>query len=248
MNIVALIPARGGSKRIPGKNVKLLAGKPLLEWTIDAAQESGVFDDVCVSTSDHLISFLAQTWPFVRVLDRPREYSSDDAPDIWWVRHALYSLDTLPDAFAILRPTSPFRTADTIRRAWAEFQHPSFSSMRAVEPVRQHPGKMWQVVAPPPSPRIPMVPLIGDEWPWPVGPLETTGGLPWHSRPTQTLPTVYVQNASLEIAWSWCVTVFGSISGPQIAPFFTEGWEGFDINTPEDWEQAEAHARTLSGA
>lgn len=70
-------------------------------------------------------------------------------------------------------------------------------------------------------------------------------GTPWHSMPMQSLPPVYVQNSSLEIAWRWCVDIFDTISGPKVAPFFTEGMEGFSIDYPEDWERAERYVASL---
>jgi CMP-N,N'-diacetyllegionaminic acid synthase len=74
----------------------------------------------------------------------------------------------------------------------------------------------------------------------PVCDASRSDGTPWHSSPTQTLPPVYVQNASLEMAWTYVVKQFGTIAGRKIAPFFTEGYEGFDINTPDDdWREAE---------
>ena len=129
--------------------------------------------------------------------------------------------------FAILRPTSPFRTAATIRRAYDQFKRtPDVDSLRAVEPVKQHPGKMWAYE----GPGYPITPLLG---------YTRSDGVPWHSAPTQTLPTFYVQNASLEMAWTRTVTQLGSIAGKKVLPFFTKGYEGFDLNTPEDWELAE---------
>lgn len=224
--IIALIPARAGSKRIPGKNMKLLGGKPLIQWTIDAAQASGIFSRIIVSTDD-LMSVSALG---VEVRERPANYARDDSPDIEWVRDVLGGGIT-EDAFAILRPTSPFRTADTIRRAWREFQaREGIDSMRAVEPVRQHPGKMWRMRK---YDNL-LLPLFDD-----------TELAPWHSSPTQSLPTFYIQNASLEIAWTATVRDYDSISGNLVAPFFTEGWEGFDVNTPEDFERAEAHVASL---
>jgi CMP-N,N'-diacetyllegionaminic acid synthase len=231
VRIVGLIPARAGSKRIPGKNTKLLGGKPLIQWTIEAAKASGVFEHVVVSTEDVALGERAWRQWDVRWHRRPSAFAADDSQDIQWVRHALDGCDF--DAFAILRPTSPFRTADTIRRAVTVFKTAQCSSMRAVERVKQHPGKMWclddYITAPSMSPL-----------------LDTTeDGTPWHSRPTQSLPTIYIQNSSLEIAWTWCVTTFDSISGPKVAPFFTEGMEGFSIDYPEDWERAERYVASL---
>jgi N-acylneuraminate cytidylyltransferase len=91
-------------------------------------------------------------------------------------------------------------------------------------------------------------------WTWegggyPMKPLQPNvhaDGTPWHSSPTQTLPQVYVQNASLEMSWTSNVEIHGTISGRKVIPFLTEGWEGFNIDYPEDWEAAERHAREIS--
>lgn len=223
MNMVALIPARAGSKRIPGKNTRLLAGEPLLVWAIRAARASGVFFDVACSTEDPQTGYLARDHG-ARYIDRPPGFATDDSPDIEWVRSTLASY---PDAnaFAILRPTSPFRTAATIQRAHKWFMASEVHSLRAVEPVKQHPGKMWFVENG----------CLQSVMPHRV----IAGGTPWHSAPTQILPLAYVQNASLEMAWTYVVNSFQSISGTKIAAFHTEGYEGFDLNTEDDWQMAE---------
>lgn len=220
MKLVALIPARKGSKRCPGKNMRYLAGKPLFLHTVEVASESGMFEDIVVCTDDVEIAQLSAL-ALVRYLQR--EEVSDTQPDIDWVRPALERVEC--NAFAILRPTSPFRTVDTIRRAVAQFYSHEVHSIRAVEPVKQHPGKMWHW----PGPGMPMTPVLAGSDPT----------LPNHSRPTQTLPQVYVQNSSLEIAWTYVVDAFGTISGTKIAPFFTRGHEGFSIDTEDDWREAE---------
>ena len=227
--LVALIPCRSGSKRIPGKNTKLLGGKPLICWTIEAAQRSGVFDRIAVCADGPLPSILDRYYG-LDFIDRPP--SRDDERDITWVtRAASDPVLSSADAFAILRPTSPFRTAATIQRAWTRFTllHERFDSMRAVERVTQHPGKMWVVRH---GGLAPICPWVLDE-------------APWHSTPTQALPAVYIQNSSLEILKTDVIARTTSISGYAVAPFFTQGWEGFSIDYPEDWERAERHVADL---
>lgn len=226
---VALIPARAGSKRVPGKNVRELGGRPLIAYTIAAARESGVFKDVVVSTDSEEIAAVAKKCgagvPFLR----PAEMAGDTSPDIEWVVHALKALPKF-DAFALLRVTSPFRTAATIRRAWKEFLGcENIHSMRAVELCRQHPGKMWMIE------NNRLRPLLDDRG----------AKTPWHSTPYQALPKVYAQNASLEIAWTKAPLEMGSIAGKVIAPFLTDGIEGFDINDEADWREAERHVDQL---
>ena len=226
-SIVALIPARSGSKRVRSKNVRPLAGHPLIAYTISAALESGIFSEVIVSTDSDAIADVAKEYGAEVPFLRPAEYAGDLSPDIEWVEDALKRLRDLGreyDCFSILRPTSPFRQAETIQRAWSEFRAaPGIDSIRAVEKCSQHPGKMWIVR----SGR--MTPLL------PQDPSEQ----PWHSSQYQSLPEVYVQNASLEIAWTRVVFEGRTIAGKTIAPFFTTGFEGFDINQPRDWSLAE---------
>ena len=218
----ALIPARAGSKRVPGKNIRPLAGHPLLAYTIAAVHESGVFATAIVATDSAEYGALARRYGATVALRRP---SGDNEPDYAWLSVVLAGADS--DCFAILRPTSPFRSADTIRRAWAQWlaQGERFDSLRAVELCRQHPGKMWWL-----GEDYSLRPL----WTW-------TGrdGQPSHSMPTQALPPVYVQNASLEIAWTRVLTEHHNISGDRVMAFLTTGHEGFDINSEDDWALAE---------
>jgi CMP-N,N'-diacetyllegionaminic acid synthase len=158
---------------------------------------------------------------------RPPEIAGDLSPDIEWVTYTLQRLRAdrrTFDCFSILRPTSPFRHASTIVRAWQQFlEEEGVDSLRAVEKCKQHPGKMWVVRG------TRMLPLL------PLSPAEQ----PWHSSQYQALPEVYVQNASLEIAWSKVVFEGRTIAGNVQMPFFTQAHEGFDVNHPEDWRLAE---------
>jgi CMP-N-acetylneuraminic acid synthetase len=228
VNCVALIPARQGSKRVPGKNVRLLQGHPMLAYTIASAIESGVFNAVIVSTDSEDTAAIARHYggevPFLR----PAEFAGDVSPDIEWVEYTLAELTRRGrrwDAFSLLRPTSPFRTADTIGRAWARFTaQDGADSLRAVEKCGQHPAKMWVLQG------DRMIPLMKASDP---------AAPPWHSMPYQALPPIYVQNASLEIAWTRVVSETRTIAGNVLVPFLTEGYEGFDINDPHDWMIAE---------
>ena len=224
---VALIPARQGSKRVPGKNVRRLGAHPVIAYTVAPALASGVFESVIVSTDSEETAAIARHYgadvPFLR----PAQFAGDTSPDIEWVEHTLSELKrrgSAFDAFSLLRPTSPFRTAETIRRAWRRFlSQTGVDSLRAVEKCAQHPGKMWVVEGDRMRPLLPGAPA--DQ--------------PWHSTPYQALPPVYVQNASLEIAWTRVVFDRRSIAGEVIVPFFTEGHERFDINDQYDWIVAE---------
>ncbi len=241
MTAIALIPARGGSKRLPGKNIKELAGHPLLAYTIAAAKQSECFEKVLVSSDDTETLETASRFG-ADCIRRPDGYSGDTSPDIEWVKHAL-KVATDFDTFSILRPTSPFRLPETINRAFREWneanradeftgtdgtgyqQERRYTSLRAVELAGQHPGKMWTIK--------------GRE----LVPFTLQPPQPFHDSQYASLPQVWVQNASLEIAWVQTVELTGTISGPRVMAFETAGREGFDINTLPDWEMAEQMVR-----
>lgn len=226
-SVVALIPARAGSKRIADKNIAALNGHPLIAYTICAARKAGVFGAVIVSTDSERYAAIARHYGADVPGLRPAEFSGDTSSDIEWVR---YTLELLAgrgqsfDAFSLLRPTSPCRKPDTIQRAWAQFlEERGADSLRAVEKCEQHPGKMWLVEGRRMRPFAPQGP----------------GPAPYHSMQYAALPPVYVQNASLEIAWTRVALQGNSIAGDVLTPFLTEGDEGFDVNRPKDWRLLE---------
>jgi CMP-N,N'-diacetyllegionaminic acid synthase len=195
-----------------------------------------VFDAVIVSTDSEEVAAIARHYGAEVPFLRPPQFATDTSPDIEWLEYTLKELQRQGrtwDAFSLLRPTSPFRTAATIRRAWARFAaQQGVDSLRAVEKCAQHPGKMWVVRG---DRMFPLLPF-GLAAPKPNG---EGGEQPWHSTPYQALPPVYVQNASLEIAWTRVVFERRTIAGDVLVPFLTEGYEGFDINDPTDWMVAE---------
>ena len=225
--VVAFIPARQGSKRVAGKNVRSLGGHPVIAYTIAPALESGVFESVIVSTDSEEIAAIARHYGAEVPFLRPPQFAGDTSPDIEWLEYTLTELKRMGrqwDCFSLLRPTSPFRAAATIRRALARFiAQNDVDSLRAVEKCAQHPGKMWVVDG---DRMSPLLPSGSDE-------------RPWHSTPYQALPPIYVQNASLEIAWTRVVFEGRTIAGNVLVPFLTEGYEGFDINDQHDWMVAE---------
>jgi CMP-N,N'-diacetyllegionaminic acid synthase len=210
---IALIPARAGSKRITNKNIRKLAEHPLIAYTIRSAVDCGVFSEVVVSTDSQEYAEIAQYYGACVPFLRPKEFAGDLSPDIEWIKYTLKRLSdegNTFDCFSILRPTSPFRLPDTIRRAWNIFIHEEgVDSLRAVEKCHEHPGKMWVVRG---KRMMPLLPFGQEQQ-------------PWHSSPYQALPEIYIQNASLEIAWSHVVLERGTIAGEVIMPFFTKNFE-----------------------
>lgn len=224
MSAVALIPARAGSERVPGKSVRPLAGHPLLAYSIAAARESRVFAAVVVSTDAAEIAAAAERYGAEVPALRPAALAGATSPDIEWVQHALGVLGREFATFSILRPTSPFRSGATIRRAHERLVEAgdAADSLRAVRRCREHPGKMWTLDG------ARLRPLL----------CSPAGGVPLHSRQYQDLPEVFVQDSSLEVAWTR-VARAGSIAGEVVLAFTCPGEEGFTIDYPDDWERAE---------
>ncbi len=210
---------------MPAKNLRMLGGHPLIAYSIAGARASGLFGAVVVSTDDPHTAGIARHYGAEVPALRPAEMAGETSPDIEWVQHMLGELQAAGrsyELFSILRPTSPFRTSGTIRRAWDAFLAVADAdSIRAIELCRQHPGKMW---------------VLEGELMRPL--LDQREGVPYHSSQYQALPRVYVQNSSLEIAWTR-VARAGSIAGERVVPFPSENHEGFSIDYPEDLERAE---------
>jgi CMP-N,N'-diacetyllegionaminic acid synthase len=222
---VALIPARSGSERVPDKNVRPLAGHPLLAYAIATAHQAGVFQRVVCSTDSGKIAEVAQRYgadvPFLR----PSEFATSTSPDIEWLTYTLTELGEHYDLFAIVRATNPFRGPDAFLRGMRQLlATPEADSIRAVELVKQHPGKMWLVEG------KTMRPLLDQAH------LEVA----WHAGQYPALPQVYVQNSALEIAWTRVVSQTGTREGKVVAPFFTRDHEGFNVDDEDDWSRARA--------
>ena len=139
MKVLGIITARGGSKGIPGKNLKLLAGKPLLAYTVDTARRSGALDRVILSTEDEAIATAGRDLgcdvPFIRPLD----LAQDDTPHLPVIQHATRwmqdRVNYRPDAVMILQPTSPLRTGDDIAAAVALLESSGADSVLSVNEV-----------------------------------------------------------------------------------------------------------------
>jgi CMP-N,N'-diacetyllegionaminic acid synthase len=231
-SIVALIPARAGSERVPKKNVRLLGSHPLLAYSIASAQESGIFSRIVCSTDSEDIAAVAEHYG-ASIKMRPEQYATSTSPDIEWIRNVMAKVKWWGeenDAFAILRPTSPFRTAEMIRCGWKMLQDDSEAdSIRAVEKCSQHPYKMWTLTNDG---------LSKDNRLKPLHPAPK-GEHPWHSTQYQWLPEIYVQNTSLEIAWTRVLEGDQAQAGNVIMPFFTQGNEGLVIDYERDFRIAE---------
>ena len=222
MNKIALIPARSGSKRIQNKNIHLIDGHPMIAYSIVSAIKSKVFDKVVCCTDSIIYANIAKYYGAEVPLLRPSDISGDKSSDYEWVNWIINYYKNLNinfDLFSILRPTSPFRLPKTIQKAFTLFlENQPADSLRAIQKVKQHPGKMWKIK------NNRMLPLMN----------KYIGETPWHSCQYANLPEFYTQDASLEIAWTKTLVNKKSISGSEIVPFISCFIEGFDINDPED--------------
>jgi len=222
---IALIPARSGSERVPQKNIRPLAGHPLIAYAIATARQAGIFERVVCSTDSGKIAEVATRYGAEVPFLRPAELATGTSPDIEWITYTLEHLVEHYDLFAIVRATNPFRSADVLRRGLDQLlATPEADSIRAVELVKQHPGKMWVREG------ETMRPLLD----------QSRLDLAWHAGQYPALPEVYVQNSALEIAWTRVVFEHGTREGRVLAPFLTQGHEGFNVDDEEDWARAEA--------
>lgn len=244
MKILAVIPARGGSKGVPGKNIKELCGKPLIAWTIEEAKKSQYITRVVVSTDSEEIAEIAKTYgadvPFLR----PFEISGDLATDVQFLNHALDwvekeeggSPSTHPvggirsgnkyDIILRLPPTSPLRTVAHID-AGIKFliDSPEADSVRPITESPKHPYKMWQVKS------DYLEPFLSDEF---------TGIKEAYNMPRQMFPKVYVQTGAYDILRTKVLREMNSTTGKKIKYIIMKPEESVNIDTALDFRVAEA--------
>lgn len=228
MKVLAFIPARGGSKRVPGKNIKLLAGKSLIAHTVDCARGSKYINRIIVSTDDPAIAAAARECGAETPFVRPSEISQDGSVEIDAFKHALAWLKDHegyePDMIVKLFVTSPFRKAATIDKAIELLKdHPDADAVRSVTLCSEHPYKMW---------------TMDKEW---LNPFVPFDGRPKesHTFSYQLLPKVYVQNASIDVVRPSTIWNKGSITGDKILALPMDELESMDVNTQNDFDFAE---------
>jgi CMP-N,N'-diacetyllegionaminic acid synthase len=226
--ILALIPARGGSKGIPRKNVMSVGGKPLIAHSILQAQASEQIGRVLVSTDDEEIAQVAREWgaevPFIR----PKEFAGDLSPDIDVFRHALQWLrdeeDYIPEMVVHLRPTGPVREIRLIDMAIGMLRdHPEADALRSVSVAVQTPYKMWRV-----TDNGHLDPV-----------LRVDGMVDCQSQPRQCLPLVYWQNGYVDVVRPRAILDKNSMWGDCAIPFVVNEML-FELDYPEDIPAIEA--------
>lgn len=229
-NILALIPARGGSKSIPRKNVKLLGGFPLIAWSIAAGLQAKCRPRVVVSTDDQEIAAVAREYGAETPFMRPAEFAQDATLDLPVFQHALTWFGEhegwYPDLVIQLRPTSPFRPVGMVDEAVRILQnHLDASSVRGIVPSGQNPYKMWRA-----------------DGPGPMKPLLHTPILEAYNQPRQKLPPTYWQTGHIDAIRPGIIRQ-GSMSGPVIYPLHIDPKYTVDLDTLLDWDRAEWRLR-----
>ena len=228
--ILALIPARGGSKGIPRKNIRSFAGYPLIAWSIAAAKQSELVTRVIVSTDDEEIASVARQYGAETPFLRPEELAQDKTTDLPVFEHSLQWLEEnegyRPEIMVQLRPTSPIRPKgmldDAIRIL---IEHADADCVRGVVPAGQNPFKMWRI----------------DGEDQPMKPLLSVDGIaePYNA-PRQILPPVYWQTGHIDAIRVSTIRNKQSLTGDAIYPLVIDPRYTVDIDNLSDWAKYEA--------
>lgn len=228
--VLALIPARGGSKGIPRKNIRNFAGWPLIAWSIAAAQQSKYVTRIIVSTDDEEIAAVARAHGAETPFLRPAEFAQDKSTDLPVFEHALNWLaeheDYHPEVVVQLRPTSPVRPRGLIDDAiQILLDHPDADCVRGVVPSGQNPFKMWRFD----DPKQPMKPLLSVE-----------GITEPYNAPRQILPPTYWQTGHIDAIRVSTILERHTLTGDVIYPLVIDSKYTVDIDTLPDWAKYEA--------
>ena len=227
--VLALIPARGGSKGIPRKNIRLFGGAPLIAWSIAAARQSQLVTRIIVSTDDEEIAAVARAWGAETPFLRPAEFAEDKTTDLPVFEHALKWLAEhdgyCPDVVVQLRPTSPIRPTGCVDDAVRILlQYLDADSVRGVVPAGQNPHKMW-ILDPEHGPMSNLLDVAGVEEPY--------------NAPRQILPPVYWQTGHIDAIRPAVILEKGSMSGKSIYPLLIDSRYTVDLDSLNDWIRAE---------
>jgi len=232
VEVLALIPARGGSKGLPRKNIKSLGGYPLIGYSIAAALNAKLVNRTVVTTDDPEIGDLAREYgaevPFIR----PAEFAQDDTRDLPVFQHALKWFseqeDYHPDIVVQLRPTSPFRPPELIDEAiQILLNNTGATSVRGVVPSQQNPFKMWII-----EPEGSMVPLLETEFEEPF------------NMPRQELPPTFWQTGHIDVIKTETI-IKGSMSGQVVYAYQIDPRFSVDLDNLLDWQRAEMRLKSL---
>ena len=225
-NIVAIVPARGGSKSIPKKNIKPLGGIPLIAYSIAAGLQSKTVARVIVSTDDEEIAQVAQKYGAEVPFMRPAELGRDEVVDLPVFVHAVEWLEkhegSRPEIILQLRPTSPFRPPTCVDEAVQRLlSNDHADSVRGVTHSGQNPYKMWRID----DDRL--TPLLDTDFPEP------------YNMPRQELPPTYWQTGHVEVIRRGTIIQKHSMTGDRILPYIIHPGYAIDLDTPQQWQFAE---------
>ena len=224
-SVIAIIPARSGSKGVIDKNIRCLNGKPLICYTVEQDLACREIDRVIVSTDSEEYRRIAIEAGAEAPFLRPKEIATDAALDIEVFEHALHWLEEhesfLPELCVHLRPTHPIRNIEDISRMIAKIQcEPALDSIRSVCPAKATPYKMWH--------------MQEDGC---LSPVATCQVPEAYNAPRQSLPTTYLQNASIDIVRSSTILQKHSMTGDIIGGYVME--DDYDIDTEQDFLKVE---------
>lgn len=223
-NILAIIPARGGSKGIPGKNIKLLGGKPLLQYTVEAARESRLLSRVILSSEDTAIIEVAKALEVEVPFVRPAHLATDRSGSLEVVQHALEYFKergVFFDAVCLLQPTTPFREPGSIDTAIAQFLSKDYDSLISVRKVPDEFNPHW-VFEPDKN-----------------GSLKVATGEKEIINRRQDLPSAYFRDGSIYLTKTNVILKQNSLYGNKIGYVVSEGEKYVNVDTTKDWERAE---------
>lgn len=226
--ILALIPARSGSKSVVNKNIRLIAGKPMLAYSIEHAKKSEYITRIILSTDSGQYAEIGRSYGAEVPFLRPAEYATDQALDYDVFFHALSYLEKnenyIPKLVVQLRPTYPIRNVRDIDAMIERMLgDETIDSMRCIAPAKETPYKMWRM-----DEKGFLIPLMKDI-------------KECYNMPRQVLPSIYYQNACIDVIRTETIMKLNSMSGNRIAGYQMS--ENYDIDTEEDFERAEIHLR-----
>ncbi|MEQ1727822.1 MAG: acylneuraminate cytidylyltransferase family protein [Vicinamibacterales bacterium] len=231
-SILAVIPARGGSKRVPRKNLRIAGGKPLIAWSIEQALAASTINRTIVTTDDDEIAAVARDYGAEVPFLRPDGISGDLAPDLEVFTHLLEWLrdneGVVPEVCVHLRPTYPLRhVTDIDAMVRLLLEHPELDAVRSVTESDETPFKMW---------------FRHDTGR--LAPVVTSSLVdPWNM-PRQQLPVTYSQNASIDVVWSRVVLERRSMTGTAIHGYVMDA--NFDIDTEADLQRVSDRLEALN--
>jgi N-acylneuraminate cytidylyltransferase len=228
VEVLAIIPARGGSKSIPRKNIRLFAGHPLIAYSIAAGLSAKIVTRTIVSTDDEQIAEVSRAYGAETPFLRPAEFAQDNTTDLPVFQHALGWLREhegyQPEIVVQLRPTSPIRPSGCVDEAiQLLLDHPEADSVRGVVPSGQNPFKMWRVDEQ--GRMVPLLSVPGIDEPF--------------NAPRQALPQTYWQTGHIDAICTATINEQASLSGKTILPLFIDPRYTVDIDTLRDWQRAE---------